>query len=819
VPPPPLTYTPPPAGPDEVGPAWRPLFAAAAALGPAELARRWHDARHLLRGNGVTYTVYNDPTGADRAWKLDPWPMVVPDATAGLLDRGLTQRTRLLELVLADLYGPQTLLADRLLPPELVYANPGFLRPCHGLVPPGGRFLYLAGCNLGRDEGGTWRVLGDRTQAPSGAGYALENRIVTARTLPEAFADCRVQRLAHFFRGVRDALAAGAPAGVADPRIVLLTPGPLNETYFEHAYLARYLNFTLAEGGDLTVRDDRVYLKVLGGLQPVDVIFRRLDDDFCDPLELMPTSYLGVPGLVNAVRAGTVTVANALGTGVLETPALLGCLPRLCRHLLGEDLVLEGVRSWWCGEPGSLAYVLDHLEGVVIKPLFLAARLEPVVVGELPAAERAVWVDRLTHRPGDFVAQERLPLSTTPVFVDGELVPRKCVLRAYVGATAGGGFTVMPGGLTRVSGSPHAAVVTMQGGGGSKDTWFVASGEVAHDSLLSPPNWPVALTRDGGDLPSRAADNLYWLGRYAERAEDTARLVRGILVRLTERAGPADGPGVAALLGALARHCGPAGAADATVRAALFAPDGPGSLVTVLGRMHQVAAAVRDRISLDMWRAVADAHRLPGLATARAGPAGPTPSDLLELANRTVLALAAFAGLAAEGMTRSEGWRFLDIGRRVERSLHLLGLLAGPLTDAPDATGTDGPVLEAVLEVADSGMTYHRRYLGGVRADAVLDLVVLDETNPRSLASQLVALADHIDHLPRPREGTARDVLDRVRGATAGDLAAVTPAGRPGLRQLGVDLGAALPALSDLITQNYLTLRLPSRHMASGAGG
>src|SRR4051794_18801450 len=367
-------YPPPAGGFDEAHdpagyprPHWAPFFRSMADLGPSELARRWRDAQHLIRENGVTYNVYGDPRGIARPWQLDPVPLVIAPAEAAHLERGLVQRARLLELVLADLYGPQQLLQSGLVPPELVFPNPGFLRPCHGIRLPGGRFLHLYAANLGRGTDGHFRVLGDRTQAPSGAGYALENRIVMTRTLPEAFRDCRVHRLALFFRALRDSLRAIAPRNKDNPRIVLLTPGPYNETYFEHAYLARYLGYTLVEGGDLTVRDNRVFLKVLGGLQQVDVIFRRLDDDYCDPLELRPDSFLGVPGLTHAVRSGTVAVANALGTGLLETPALMAYLPRLCRELLGEDLWLPSVPTWWCGDPEGLGYVLDHLDDVVIK--------------------------------------------------------------------------------------------------------------------------------------------------------------------------------------------------------------------------------------------------------------------------------------------------------------------------------------------------------------------------------------------------------------------------------------------------------------------
>ena len=352
-------------------PHWQPFLRALDGLGLGELTRRWEEARHLIRENGVTYNIYGDPRGLDRPWQLDPIPLVFPQAEWQSLEAGLIQRARLLERVLADLYGPQRVLHEGLLPPELVLAHPGFLRPCHGLEPvPCQRHLHLYAADLGRSSDGPMCVLGDRTQAPSGAGYALENRIILTRMLPDVFRDCQVQRLALFFRSLRETLRQLAPSQADNPCVVLLTPGPYNETYFEHAFLARYLGYPLVEGADLTVRDNRVFLKLLGGLQPVDVILRRLDDDFCDPLELRGDSSLGVPGLLQAVRAGQVAVANPLGSGVVETPALLPYLPALCRYLLGEELRLPSVPTWWCGEHTAQTHVLANLHRLVIKKAF-----------------------------------------------------------------------------------------------------------------------------------------------------------------------------------------------------------------------------------------------------------------------------------------------------------------------------------------------------------------------------------------------------------------------------------------------------------------
>jgi uncharacterized circularly permuted ATP-grasp superfamily protein/uncharacterized alpha-E superfamily protein len=844
-----IGYSPPPGARDEafdeageVRPHWRGLLGSLNELGRAELTRRWAEARQLIRENGVTYNVYGDPQGMERPWQLDPVPLVIAPGDAAALEEGLIQRGRLLEEVLRDLYGPQKSLGEGLLPPELVFPSPAFLRSCHGFRPPGGLYLHLYAANLGRAADGTFWALGDRTQSPSGAGYALENRIVLSRMFPDTFRECRVQRVALFFQALRDTLRAVAPKNRDNPRVVLLTPGPFNETYFEHAYLARYLGLTLVEGGDLTVRDNRVYLKLLGGLQPVDVIFRRLDDDYCDPLELRPDSSLGVPGLVQAVRAGNVAVANALGSGLLETPGLLAFLPGLCRRLLGEELRLPSVTTWWCGDPKSLSHVLAHLDDLVIKPALAGAHAEPVFGGELSREERARLAEQVRSRPRAYVGQERLPLSTTPVLVDNRLQPRNVVLRAYAVAHEGS-FAVMPGGLTRVGASVGTMVVSMQRGGGSKDTWVLSAGPVSAFSLLRPAGLPVELTRGGSDLPSRVADNLYWLGRYAERAEGLARLLRVVLRRLVE-AGLAEAPELPALLRTVTRRseCYPGfvgpGAAErlaapeAALLAVLHDARRPGSLAWVVGALTRVAGLVRDRISNDMWRVLSDLsefRQIEMLFAAGSGANGDAEAEgrtrslsfELELLDRTVLLLAAFGGLAAESVTRGEGWRFLDMGRKLERALHTITLVRHTLGSA---AADEGPLLEALLDVADSSMTYRRRYYGSVQAVAVLDLLLADETNPRSLAFQLAALADDVDQLPRDAARPGRSAeqrlmlsaLSALRLADVEQLGRVESGHRAGLEELLARLTGALPAVSDAITQTYLSHLQASRHLATG---
>jgi uncharacterized circularly permuted ATP-grasp superfamily protein/uncharacterized alpha-E superfamily protein len=848
-----LIYSPDAGAPDEqlepsgsLRPHWQPFLDSLERLGPLEVSRRWNEARHLIHENGVTYNVYGDPRGMSRPWQLDPIPLLVDESEAQKLERGLIQRGLLLEALMRDLYGAQQSLAERLLPRALVFGNPAFLRACHHLCLPQDRYLHLYAANIGRGSDGAFRVLGDRTQAPSGAGYALENRLVLARMLPDAFRECRVQRLAPFFRTLRDTLRSIAPHNRDNPRIVLLTPGPYNETYFEHAYLARYLGYTLVEGGDLAVRDNRVYLKVLGALEPVDVIFRRLDDDFCDPLELRPDSFLGVPGLVQVVRAGNVALANALGTGILEAPGFLPFLPALCRRLLGEELLLPSVATWWCGDEPACGHVLANLHDLVIKPAHAGSRFEPVFGGELTNEGREELRDRIRQRPDDYIAQERLTLSTAPALVGERLEPRRVVLRSYLAATDQS-FVMMPGGLTRFSASAGTMVVSMQRGGGSKDTWALSERPVAPVSLLPAAGAPVRLNRGGSDLPSRVADNLFWLGRYAERAEGLTRLLRGVLARLTETSGLAESTEIHVLLRAVTMMSGsPPGfvgegadarfaAPEAELLAVVYDLNRSGSVAAVLAALSRLAGTVRDRISRDMWRVVSDlaelrvAHAFDihsgtrGALFHEGNGRSPTLSEALDQLDRTVLTLAAFSGLSTDSVTRGDGWRFLDLGRRLERALHTVSLLRNTLVFV---ISPEGPLLELLLEIADCSMTYRRRYQGSLQAAAVLDLLLADESNPRSLAFQLAAVTDHVEHLPRDDDGAARSVEQRlmlgaltsVRLADADRLAESDSQNcRMGLENLLNEVARGLPAVSDAITQTYLSHLQAPRHLGGGA--
>ncbi len=775
------------------------LIGALEAFSPADLQRRSDTSRRLILEQGITYNVYGDPRGMERPWQVDPIPLIIAPEEWRALAAGLIQRATLLNKILVDCYGAQDLIRTRWLSPALVFGQPDFLRPCHNIRARNDTLLHFYAADLARSPDGQWWVISDRTQIPTGAGYALANRLVTSRILPEPFRDNHVHRLAGFFREVQNTLAQLAPRPTDNTRVVMLTPGPHNETYFEQAYLARYLGYMLVEGQDLTVRDNHVWLKTLSGLERVDVILRRVDDDFCDPLELRNDSMLGVPGLVEALRAGNVTVANALGSGLVQSPAFMSFLPGLCKHLLGEELKLPSVATWWCGQKSAQRHVLEHLESLVLKPAFRSHARNPDLEKPLDAAGRAELKRRIEFDPDLFVAQEHVEFSNAPSWENGTLVARPVGLRVYLVAS-GDGYCVMPGGLTRVSRDSGSHFISMQRGGSSKDTWVTSETPVDEVTLLHGSNQNVELRRTGNNLPSRLADNFFWLGRYSERADATARLLRSALMRFNpERTGGAL-PLLAPLLQTLETQgqlpgdwgqpefSGNSEAFEAELLATIFDAARPGSLRQIIDRLQMLAMFVRDRTSNDMWRGLSQLNEGLGGSDAlvakvegdeAARPRGVMlAGDAVGVLNQTLLGLAAFHGLARENMTRAQAWRFLDMGLRLERAVYLGTLLDATLR-SPEA---DNPsVLEAVLEVADSSITYRSRYNLLPTIPAVFDLVLLDDKNPRSVLFQIVQLTQHFERLPLERESARPDsgksilqgCLTRLNNADTRELAAL----------------------------------------------
>ncbi len=738
---------------------------------PADLDRAARQAELLLADHGVSYG-----TGPDRRWRLDPVPVMVDEVEWAGLDAALRQRAELLDGVLADLYGPRRLLVEGLLPPAVVLSHPGFLREVDGLRVPGGRELVLSATDLVRSPDRTWVAVADRAQAPSGAGYAMEGRRVVAAVLAGVYRQAAIARLGPFFHALRQSLRAVAPpAAGGEPRVVLLTAGPDSETAFDQAYLASMLGLPLVEGSDLLVRQGRLWLRGIDGPEPVDVVLRRMDADWADPLELRAGSTLGVAGLVRALRGGAVSVVNPLGASVLESPALLPYLPALARAVLGQDLALPSAATWWCGDDAGLEHVLANLDRLMVKQTSRGPGTGSVLGWTLGEEQRAALAQRIAARPWQWVGQERVRTDDEPV---------AAVLRTYAVAHEGG-YTVMAGGLARVGTGP---VVSSSLGAVAKDVWVLAP----QAGALTATPWEEVAEADQGPGPRgpaispRTAENLFWMGRYAERAEDRVRMLRAVVDRWDDfhaHPGTPGGRALAVLLEVLTPDALEGGAAPLpALRDLVLDRHAVGSVAGSVLALHRAADSVRDQLSNDAFAPLARIER--ALRDEAGRSRAVTPPDGLDLGeapsrsqvtaglkptlDRVLEGLLAIAGVAAEGLTRDVGWHLLDAGRRIERAQHVVDSLAATLVERR-AADVDELVLESVLLIHESAITYRRRHQSGTSVASALDLLVHDETNPRSLAFQLDRLAADLEAVPASwrapdqRDHLLRDVADLVR--------------------------------------------------------
>jgi uncharacterized circularly permuted ATP-grasp superfamily protein/uncharacterized alpha-E superfamily protein len=807
----------PGAGPREH---WAAVAAALDELGLEELLRRQSEAARLLHEDGVVYNQYDTSPDPWQPWRLDAIPTIVPSREWSTIEAAITQRAELLSLVLEDLYGPRDLLRRGLVPPAVVFEHDGFLRPCHGIRLPSKHQLFTYAADLGRDADGRWVVLADRTQAPSGSGYALENRQVMSRVLPSLYRGAGVHRLEPFFRQLRGALLDAAPRAITDPRIVVLTPGPWNETAFEHALLSTRLGYPLVEAADLVVRSDGVYMRSPGQLEPVHVILRRVDATYCDPLELRPDSQLGVPGLVEATRRGVVSVVNTLGSGALENPALMRFLPGIARHYFGHDLDLECVPSWWCGDDAELAYTLDHLDELVLRPISPAAGTRSVFGPRASQTELDELRRRIRAHPARWVAQDPLPLSDVPTLTSAGLTPRRSVLRAFAVAR-GDAFTVMPGGLTRTAPDDLPGPITSQDGAIGKDTWVVASEPETDGSIALFGGSRMDEFDPLAALPAGAAENLWWLGRYAERAEALARLLRVTHDRRSEFLGSDDEAGLQAL--GLLRD---ALAAVTTVPrsehadpwndliALLVDDEQAGTLAHAVRSLLEAAHAVRDQLSTDTWLVIGDLDRRLNDLRGRRNLRAP---DVQRALQQVLHGLLALSGLSSEGMVRDLAWQFMDGGRRIERALQVLSLLGAILPKLPpDVAGS--LVLESTVTATENIITYRRRSRLHWHLETIVELLMLDEQNPRSVACSLAQLEASLQAIPRSTSRLRADqrlimeALTRLRTCDPSGL--VTDAGganQAALRMVLDDVERYVAEAAAAVERDHFLLRLPQR--------
>ncbi|WP_454827227.1 circularly permuted type 2 ATP-grasp protein [Paraburkholderia xenovorans] len=778
---------------------WRQFFERLGEVGIARLDDHLASVAQQIRDNDISYNVYAD-NGEPRPWALDLLPFLISEDEWAHIERGVTQRAHLLNAIVADIYGPQTLLERGQLPPALVFGHPGYLRSVRGFTPPGGQYLQVVAVDLARTPNGDWTVMAHRTEAPSGLGYALENRLIVSTLFADPFRALRVSRLAPTYSQLIATLVQAAQATMRDdsddvdrsPHIAFLTPGPFSETYFEHVFLARYLGVTLVEGKDLTVRDDKLYLKTLAGLERVHVVLRRLDDAFCDPVELRADSSIGVPGLLQVMRAGNVIVSNVPGSGFVESPALHGFLPGIAEVLLDEDLVLPSVPTWWCGEKAARNHVFARLDEALIVPTWpVAARDAPPGI-EHGRQRLSTWRERIEAMPDTYTIQQAQRFSCTPRYEDGTIGRRPSVLRVYAIADVNGGWHVMPGGFTRMA-AERQTTVSMQYGGSSVDTWVLSSQPTSTFTLLPSPMQPADLARKHRTVSSRAAENLFWAGRYGERAENNVRLLRLILGSLEGN----DADAMFPTLVELAMHCGLVQSGD------MFSPHSPQAferaLVANLSESTGAASIgqnlncqarsngeVRGRLSNDHWRTILAARNdfrdalqtlmpAPGYSGgASQGNGGGNGNGnggnggngrngrgeryerydrvtLMNALERLSVQLSAISGAQGDRMTRDEAWRLLFVGRHIER----VSAMSSFLRVVADKGQLSTPAgFDLLLQLFDSTLTYRSLYPGRFEVPALLDLLVIEPTNPRGIYGVYERLRKKLDEIAVAAGGT-----------------------------------------------------------------
>lgn len=746
---------------------WQEFFQNLTQLGLPELQRRALLADQELDENGVTFGPITDDFSRQRPWKLDLVPFILDEATWNTIEAGIAQRARLLDALIKDLYGEQRSLHSGLLPPEAVFAHPGYLRSAIGLHATNEPSLIIYAAELARSPDGRFWVMADRTDAPVGAGFALENRIVAKRTLPHLSHALQVRRLASYFVRLKTKLRSMSPRPKEDPRIVLLSPGPTQPYYFEDVYLARYLGYELAQGGDLAVRDEQVFLKTLAGLVPVDVILSRGVEAGLDPVELGGGAPHGVPGLLQAVRAGNVAIANCPGSGMIESPVFMARLPQLAQLLLKEDLAFPSIATWWCHDADSRKYVLEHLEELVVKPAFAASGGEELIGPALTRPQLAELRKSIITTPHAYVAQELITRSAAPTLSpSGELVPGHIAFRVFATST-GEGFDLMPGGLIRVSYTPEPMELSISGGETSKDFWVRSQTPPDEVTLLPTGQRTLPLKRTGALFPSRVADDLFWLGQSMERSDVLARIQRAFAYRLisdSESTTPDTIALAKALLDLHQYQDFPHSAEDDDWLEQVGRQLADDSLATTdrfqlghaVSEMLRLSSVVRDWLSPETWQQL---HRTASEYFDADPNAKTLESALVDRLDLLIVTLASVMGLIDSGMIRGPAWRFLDLGRRIERAhtsaAYLLSLLRQP-------TLHDPTVLKMIIEVFDCQMTYRARYRDELQQNAVFDLCVTDSTNPRSIESQLTTIAVHIDALPDQSPAPLRNAEKRL---------------------------------------------------------
>jgi uncharacterized circularly permuted ATP-grasp superfamily protein/uncharacterized alpha-E superfamily protein len=812
-----------------IKPDWETLFQSFSMLGDEEISNRNSDTLRLLKENGVTYNIYGDPNGLNRPWKLDNIPFLISKEDWNSIESGLSQRAQLLNLVLEDIYGERKLLKRGILPMELVYNHAGFLRPCNGIKQPGKHRLILYSADIAKSTEGKLWVVNDRTQAPSGSGYALENRTTMTRVIPELFNGLKVRHLSPYFSALRNGLNEIAPQKNLNPRIVILTPGSKNETYFEHSYLSSYLGFTLVQGNDLIVKDNFVWLKTMGGLERVDVILRRVDDIYCDPLELRADSQLGIPGLLQCVRSGNVSIANPLGSSILENPGLMPFLQLISRYFLSEDLILPTIASWWCGQPKELQYVLDNIQTLVVKKIHRNPTGSSSIDGaSLSSAQLDECRRQIKANPSLYVGQEKVEISLSPSLIDERIIPQKVLFRSFLVSNQDD-YVAMAGGLVRSSANAGNFNISSQMGGFSKDAWVISPEPGRVVTVLN--ETPEGAAETYNDmLPSHAAENLFWVGRYTERLLGNARFLRTVMQflaegnklitennRQTERN----------LLEAFTRYSFTIpgftgekaeelfGDPWKELKDILFNEKRAGGIKYNFLQFHKAIHEVRDHWSTDTWRVVRgiEEQLQNGIPLTHHGHL-----QMIHTLDDLITSTVAFIGLNRESISREQGWIMLDLGRKIEQSLLVITMLKTTMVKKHNDQ-VEYNLQQSVLMSNEGLVNYRYKYRRPLQNLLVIDLLLFDPNNPRSLTYQVVRLKSYLINLPKNKGAQSTSEYEPLileadallRLANKNELSISDGEGYKNLEIFLSELYTILSAIPGMISKAYFKHELTSK--------
>ncbi len=769
---------------DVIRPDWQTFFTSFQQLGYEELQNRNDDILRLLKENGVAYNIYNDPTGQNRPWELDPVPQLITASEWETIDAGLIQRAELLNLLLKDIYGPQTLIKNGIIPQELIYMHPGFIRPCVNIKIPGEQYLTLYAADMARGIDGRLWIISDRTQAPSGSGYALENRFAMSGVLPEFFSGLQVRKLSPYFDSLQQALTNIAPHHADNPRIVILTPGPDNETYFEHAYLAAYLGLTLVQGNDLMVKNNKVWLKTIEGLEKIDVILRRLDDSYCDPLELKSDSLLGIPGLVQAVRTGNVTIANPLGSSIVENAGLVPFLPAITKHFFGSEMIMPSIATWWCGQPKEMDYVIAKIKTLVVRKIFrnVAGTRSAVDGASLSSKQTEELIQQIRANPYLYVGQEKINFSSTPSWLNGKMEAGRSLFRSFL-VRHNDSYITMPGGLTRTSAGENSFIISNQSGGISKDTWVLSANENEEKAVTLKLNTDtVRHDLYKRSLPSHTAENLFWVGRYTERVINNARLQKAVMQRMlqSKKSVVNDNMVTETILLQALTQCTftfPGFVEDisdkkneATFKKPwfelsdiLYNEKRAGSLSHNLSFFKNAVYNVRNFWSVDTWRVLRQVEEEWNAAKKSVTGDHFKMINAIDSLNTSMFA---FIGMNRESVRREQGWNILDLGRKVEQSLFITILLKSVFQKKQNVQ-VEHDLMESVMNASQSLITYRYTYRDHLQLQLALELLIFDVNYPKSLAYLVKKIKRYV--LLLPARGKEMQLTEKQRNIEEAD--------------------------------------------------